>query len=133
MKESLASLLNHIFHEIKKNRNHVSHFKVEEACQKSLPRMTLTQSELDAFKMKAILLSKAKSIPLHLIKTVLERPVEVESKVRENEKVVVRLSQKFECAGKVYQLEGEFLRPSNLAVFSIPVQNSFKLTESKIQ
>lgn len=102
--------------------------KVEAARQNFMSDYAVSQLEYDAFRMKAIVLLKNKNAMLtNSLQSLIKDPVEVKLGARENEKVVVKLSQRFECSGRIFLVEGEFLRDSTKKIQSIPLSNSFKI------
>lgn len=85
------------------------------------PKHTPTQEELDAIKMKTIVLLKEKGMygtPLHqLLKGTPKVKIGIENHVT--------ITQIFEWAKKEYQVEGKFLRKKGK---SIPLRDTFKIT-----
>ena len=93
----------------------------------------VSQQEYDAFRMKAIILLKKDAIPGLSIQSLFQNPVQVNVGHGENQKVVIKLSQRFEWSGRIYQCEGEFLRDPSKKMHSIPISKTFKITQSIIQ
>lgn len=123
----IATMLGHI----RKNHQQIATRKIETAKQAHLPQeYTIGQSEIDAFRMKAIVLLKEGSILGTPLNSLLKGPIQVEKaniEDQENKKVVFHLSQRFEWSGSTYQLEGKFLKDP-IRTRSIPITDSFKLT-----
>ena len=94
---------------------------------------TASQQEYDAFRMKAIILLKKDAIPGISIQSLFQNPVQVKVGAGDNQKVVIKLSQRFEWSGRIYQCEGEFLRDPTKKTHSIPISKTFKITQSLIQ
>lgn len=94
---------------------------------------SVSQQEYDAFRMKAIILLKKDAIPGISIHSLFQNPVQVNVGSGENKKVVIKLSQRFEWSGRIYQCEGEFLRDPSKKMHSIPISKTFKITQSIIQ
>lgn len=106
----------------------ISASKVETTRHLNLPVEPLvSQREYDVFRMKAIVLLKKDDMPADSLQALLKNPVQVKIGTGENQKVVIQLSQKFEWAGRAYQLEGEFLRDPNKKMHSIPLIKTFKI------
>jgi hypothetical protein len=97
------------------------------------PDCQVSQHEFDAFRMKAIVLLKKDAMFGASLQMLLKNPVQVNIAKEENQKVVIKLSQAFEWSGRVYQLEGEFLRDPHKKMHSIPLSKTFKITQSLIQ
>jgi hypothetical protein len=118
----------------KKNQQQIASRKIETTRQAHLPHLpqdyTIGQNEIDAFRMKAIVLLKKDSILGTPLNNLLKGPIEVEKTDvgnEENKKTVFHLSQRFEWSGSTYQLEGKFLKDQT-RTRSIPITDSFKLT-----
>lgn len=92
----------------------------------------VSQQEYDAFRMKAIILLKKDAIPGISIQSLFQNPVQVNVGSGENQKVVIKLSQRFEWSGRIYQCEGEFQREPGKKMHSIPITKTFKITQSII-
>lgn len=102
--------------------------KVETARQQNfMSDYAVSQLEYDAFRMKAIVLLKKDALIATSLQSIIKDPVQVKVGTRENEKVVVQLSQRFECSGRIFLVEGEFLRDSTKKIQSIPLSHSFKI------
>lgn len=108
--------------------------KKVEVTMQSIPiaDYTVSQHEFDAFRMKAIILLKKDAIPGISIQSLFQNPVQVNIGSGENQKVVIKLSQRFEWSGRVYQCEGEFLRDPTKKMRSIPITKTFKITQPLI-
>lgn len=128
IKDKFLTFISRILQHIRKDHQQIATRKIETAKQACLPQdYTIGQNEIDAFRMKAIVLLKKDSILGTPLNNLLKGPIEVEKTNEETTKVVFHLSQRFEWSGKTYQLEGKFMKdPSKTR--SIPVTDSFKLT-----
>lgn len=136
VKEKFEKFVKRLLHQPQVTYKTFSVKKVETARQQNfMSEYAVSQLEYDAFRMKAIVLLKNKDASIaSSLQSLIKDPVQVKVGPRENEKVVVQLSQRFECSGRVFLVEGEFLRDSTKKIQSIPLSHSFKITsQSKIQ
>lgn len=126
----IAKMLQHV----RKNHQKIATRKIDTAKQAHFPQdYTIGQSEIDAFRMKAIVLLTKDSILGTPLNNLLKEPIQIEKTAIENEKTqktVFHLSQRFEWSGSTYQIEGKFLK-DHTKMRSIPITDSFKLTLHK--
>lgn len=123
-----------IFSQTQIHAQNISAIKVEAARPINLvAEYQVSQQEYDVFKMKAIVLLKKDDMPAASLQSLLKDQIQVRVGTGENQKVVIKLSQRFEWSGRVYQLEGEFLRDPTKKMHSIPLAKTFKITQSLIQ
>ena len=107
--------------------------KINAARQQTLDNSyVLSQQEYDAFRMKAIVLLKKGSMLGMPIRSLLTDPIEVQIGSEGKQRLVVKLSQRFEWSGRVYHLHGEFLRHlSKKKVHSIPLPATFRIIQDQ--
>lgn len=128
MKDKLRTFISKMLQHVRKNRQQIATRKIDTAKQAYLPQeYTIGQNEIDAFRMKAIVLLKKDSILGTPLNNLLKGPIQVEKTSEENKKMVFHLSQRFEWSGNTYQLEGKFIKDHS-KTRSIPITDSFKLT-----
>jgi hypothetical protein len=131
MKDKFLTFIAKVLQLGRKNQQQIASRKIETTSQAHLPQdYTIGQNEIDAFRMKAIVLLKKDSILGTPLNNLLKGPIEVEKTDvgnEENKKTVFHLSQRFEWSGRTYQLEGKFLK-DEARTRSIPITDSFKLT-----
>ena len=127
-RQFIAKMLQHV----RKNHQQIASRKIETTRQAHLPQdYSIGQHEIDAFRMKAIVLLKKDSILGTPLNNLLKDPIQIEKTnvgSEENKKIVFHLSQRFEWSGSTYQLEGKFIKDSKTKTRSIPITDSFKLT-----
>lgn len=132
-KTRLKGFIKKLFRQSQNRSQSMAAIKTESAKKLTLPPtaldLSLSQQEYDAFRMKAIVLLKKDAMLGTSLQALLKDPVVVKIGTRENQKVVVQLSQCFEWSGRIYQFQGEFLRDSTQKRYSIPLSKTFKITE----
>lgn len=125
--DKLRFFISKILKHVRKDHQQIASRKIDTAKQACLPQeYTIGQNEIDAFRMKAIVLLKKDSILGTPLNNLLKDPIQIE-KTSEEKREVFHLSQRFEWSGNTYQLEGKFMKDQS-KTRSIPITDSFKLT-----
>jgi hypothetical protein len=134
LKKQLKSFVVKLFHYTQKNHQHISACKAEATRKHNLSQSyPLSQQEFDVFRMKAIVLLTKDAMLGTSIHALLKDPIHVQIGSEENHKLVIQLSQHFEWSGRTYQLEGQFFRDPAKKMYSIPIPQSFRITQSRMQ
>lgn len=128
LKQKFTCFFTKVFRDLQTNVQKIAIKKVETAAENHIHvDYKVSQQEMDAFRMKAIVLLKKDEMVGISINNLLKSPVEVTVNQVKSDKLVIKLSQAFIWSGKTFQLQGEFEKDPQKKTYSIPIPASFKI------